>query len=182
MQFSPLISEYLYIPILLALIGAAVSIFTDIKSGKIKNFITLPLILIGMSWSLIFGDLKLFLVNLILTIIIGFAPCIGGRLGTGDIKLNMGIAACLQPMLNVLYLAFFFVTLLIGAVFVRLRIHGFKLLPALKAMKEEIYMELGGVKMAGQISHGSGVKHLGAPIIFIALVSTLIRAHTGGLL
>lgn len=182
MQLTPLVSDYIYIPVALALAGAAISVYTDVKWGLIKNFITFPLILIGLAWTLVFGGPKIFLINLALTIVIGFVSCLGGQLGAGDFKLNMGIAACLQPMLNVLFLAFFYVTLLAGAVLVRFRIHNFKLLPTLKAMKNEIYMELGGVKMAGQISHGKSVRHLGAPIIFVALMLTIIRAYTGGLL
>lgn len=182
MPFTPLVSDYIYVPVSMALIAAAVSIYTDIRWGLIKNFVTFPLILFGLTWSLVLGGLEIFLINLALAVVIGFASRLGGQLGAGDVKLIAGIAACLQPMLNVLFLAFFFVTLLAGAILIRLKIHRFKLMPALCAMRNEVFMELGGVRMAGYLSHGDGIKHLGAPIIFAALVFTLIRAYTGGFL
>lgn len=180
MPLIPLISDYLYIPVLLALVGAGISVYTDIRWGKIKNFITFPLILTGWTWSLVFGGINFFVFNLVISIAVGFVARFAGQLGAGDIKLLIGIAACLQPMLNVLFLALYFIVLLVSALWVRIKINNFNLKNSFQAIKTEIMLELGGLKQAGMTVHGEKVKHLGGPVIFLALILTLLKWRLGG--
>lgn len=170
-----------YLPIALALFGAGISVYTDVKWGKIKNFVTFPLILFGWSWGLLSGW-KLALANLVVSCLIGCMACMIGKVGEGDIKLVVGISACLQPARGFLFIAFFFMTLAVTAVFIRLKVHGFRIKPALQAMKSEVLMEMGGIRDAGVAVHGDKVRHIGAPVIFAALVFCLLRAKAVGLL
>ncbi|AEG14459.1 hypothetical protein Desku_0859 [Desulfofundulus kuznetsovii DSM 6115] len=175
-------SDFRYLPYAMALLGAGISVYTDIKWEKIKNCVTFPLILFGWLWPFLSGNWRLGIVNVLLSCFIGLLSCLTGKIGEGDIKLIVGIAACLQPLLGFIFLAFFFVNLAAAAVFVRLKIYGFKLKPAFAAMKREAMLELGGVKDANVVVHGKRVKHIGAPIIFLALVFCLIRAVWEGFL
>ncbi|MGB9793350.1 MAG: prepilin peptidase [Thermacetogeniaceae bacterium] len=171
----------LYAPIALALLGAGFSVYTDIKWGKIKNFVTFPLILIG--WAVGFlGGWKAGVTNIIASCAVGAMSTLIGRIGDGDIKLIAGISACLRPGLTVLFGSFFFMVTAAAAFFVRFRAYGFKLKPALQAMKAEAIMELGGDKDAGTAVHGAGVRHVGAPQIFIALLLSLIWAKVVGMI
>lgn len=175
MSLVPLISDYLYIPVSLAVLGAAISVYTDMRWGLIKNFVTFPLMLIGWSWSLIFGGLQFFLVNVIASCAIGMMARMAGRLGEGDIKLLIGISACLQPLLNALFIAFYFVVLLVSALVVRARIHSFRVKEVMRSLIQELTLELGGMQEAGAAVNGQGVSHPGGPVIFLALVFTLLK-------
>lgn len=170
-----------YAPIALAVLGASISVYTDVKWGKIKNFVTLPLILIG--WSVGFlGGWKAGVTNILVSCAAGAMATLIGRMGAGDVKLITGVTACLRPALGILFLMFFFMVTAAAAIFVRLKAYGFKIKPALQAMKSEALMEIGGVKEAGTVVHGSRVRHIGAPQIFIALILCLLRAKVVGLI
>ena len=171
-----------YIAFAVALLGSAASVYTDVKWGKIKNYVTLPMILFGWSWSYFTGDLEAAAINVLISCFVGLLSCLIGRIGEGDIKLIVGIAACLQPLLGFLFLAFFFMTLAAAALFVRFKLYGFKLKPALSAMKTEALLEISGVGEANVAVHGKRIRHLGGPVIFLALVFCLIKAKTGGLI
>lgn len=167
-------------PILLAVVGAGISIYTDFRWRLIKNYITIPLILIGWGWSLIYGGPIGMIENIFVSCVIGILPCMVGKVGEGDIKLIIGTAACLRPFLAFLFLAFYFVVQLATAIYVRLRIYNYNPLVAIKAMRSELVMELGGIKGANEIAHGEKVIHIGAPVIFLALVFCLIKASMEG--
>ncbi len=169
-----------HIPILLAVIAAGISIYTDVKWRLIKNYITLPLILIGWIWSFIYGGAVGLVENVLVSCVMGILPCMVGKVGEGDIKLIMGVSACLRPFLSFLFLAFYFVVQLMVAVYVRLKIYRFNPVVAIKAMRSEVFMELGGVKDANEIAHGEKVTHIGAPVIFFALLFCLFKAATEG--
>lgn len=171
-----------YIPLAVALLGSAASVYTDVRWGKIKNYVTLPMIFFGWLWAWYAGGLKVAAVNVLVSCFLGLLSCLIGRIGEGDIKLIVGVAACLQPLLGFLFLAFFFVTLAAAALFVRFKIYGFRLKPALTAMKTEAMLELSGINDANVAVHGRKVRHLGGPVIFLALVFCLIKAKTGGLI
>lgn len=170
-----------YMPIVLAFLGAGISVYTDVKWGKIKNFVTFPLILFGWSWGL-FGGWKTAVINVLVSCLIGCMSSMIGKVGEGDIKLITGIAACLQPVRGFLFIAFFFMMLGVTAVFVRLKVHGFRIKPALRAMKTEALMEVSGVVDANVAVHGEKVRHIGAPVIFAALALCLLRAKAVGLI
>lgn len=176
-----LISNYQYVPAVLSLLGAGISVYTDIRWGEIKNHVTFPLIFFGLLWSYFTGGLYFLLFNTVVSFFIGVFACFGGVLGKGDVKLIVGTAACLQPMANIMFLAFFYIVLACSAVFVRFRAHEYKLKQAFLAMKNEILMELSGIRDANYISHGKKVKHLGGPVILVALILCLIKINiTGG--
>lgn len=157
--------------------------YTDVRWGKIKNFVTFPLVLFGWSWVFVVAGWKAGLLNVFVSCFTGFLACAVGRLGEGDIKLIVGISACMGPGLAFIFLAFFYLTMLAAAVLVRLRLYGFRLKPALSALKTEVLVELSaGAEAAQEAAHGKKVKHLGGPVIFMALVFCLIFAMRGGLL
>lgn len=162
--------------------GAAISAYTDVRSGKIKNWVTLPLIVLGWALSYADGGSRGLAFNVAASCLIGFLFALAGRIGEGDVKLVVGIAACLRPPLSLLFLAFAFMGLAAGAVLVRLWIYRFRLKPALAAMKAEALMELGGVRDANVTVHGEKVRHLGAPIILAALLACLAWASVRGLI
>lgn len=163
-----------YLPFVAALIGAGISAYTDLRAGKIKNFVTFPLIAFGWIWSFVLGGWYGLGVNVLVSCVLGLMSMLVGKIGAGDIKLIIGVAACLQPPLSLFFGAFFFMTLAVSAVLVRLKVHNFRLRPALNAMKAEALMEIGGIKDAGITVHGEKVKHLGGPVILAALVLCLL--------
>lgn len=169
------VSNYNNLPVILALVGSGISVYTDFRWRKIKNFITFPLIIFGYIWSFLSGGILGLLINLPVSWLIGVLACRGAKMGAGDIKLLVGIAACLQPQQGFAFLAFYYLTMMIGAIFVRLKRYCFKLKPALSAMWIEATMEMGGEKNANKIVHGQKIEHIGAPIIFIALVFLIIK-------
>lgn len=171
-----------YLPFAVALLGAGISTYTDIRWGKIKNLVTFPLIVFGWAWSYLAGGLNAMMINIFLSSIIGALATRIGKLGAGDIKLIVGITACLRSPLNFLFLAFFYMVMAASAVFIRFKLYGFKLKPAVQKMKTEILMELGGVQDAGTTVHGERVRHLGGPVIFAALVFTLLKTVMGGMM
>lgn len=173
--YSPLIfSGGSYLPFMVALIGAGISAYTDLRAGKIKNFVTFPLIAFGWIWSFALGGWYGLGINVLVSCVVGLTSMLVGKIGAGDIKLIIGVAACLQPPLSLFFGAFFFMTLAVSAVLVRLKAHNFRLRPALSAMKTEALMEIGGIKDAGMTVHGEKIKHLGGPVILVALVLCLI--------
>lgn len=180
MQLAVLISKNLYyVPVLVALLGAGISAYTDFRWRKIKNIVTLPMIIFGWLWSLIFGGIILFLINVVLSFIIGFAPRLASIYADGDVKLTIGVAACLQPALNILFLLFLFMLMVLSSIYMRLKLYNFKLKPTLAAMKEEVNAELGGAKMIAHDIHGRAIEHAGAPVIFLALILCLVTTWGG---
>jgi len=139
-------------------------------------------------------------INLAVSIVIGFLTVLTGQIGEGDIKLIVGIAACLQPMLNVMFVLLYFVTLLIAAILRRLSIYNFNPQKALLAMGTEMMLDFnyfvekvatlgllkgivatlgkdtGALDIAyADVPSGKGIKRIGGPVIFIALVATIAR-------
>ncbi|MBM7854937.1 Flp pilus assembly protein protease CpaA [Desulfohalotomaculum tongense] len=163
------------VPVIISILGALVSVYTDLRWRKIKNFVTLPLIILGWSWSLYVGGPKAFLINVLVSVFIGATVTLTGYIGAGDIKLIVGIAACLQPPLSLYFQAFFFVCLLAAALFIRFKACDFKFGNAISAMKAEIVLGFSGVKDPSKGLYKKPVSHTGAPIIFFALVFCLAR-------
>ncbi|MBN2127695.1 MAG: prepilin peptidase [Candidatus Diapherotrites archaeon] len=75
----------------LVLIASAVGSYTDFKTGLINDWITLPLIGIGILLNLIFFDLNSLLLGLIV-FVLGYGSYYLGKLGGGDVKLFTGMA------------------------------------------------------------------------------------------
>lgn len=177
-------SVYL-LPILLSFLAAGISIYTDARWGKIKNFVTLPLTAFGLAWSIYVGGILLLLVNLVAIVVIFQLIGRAGKFGAGDFKLITGIAVnlnCWDIRLGILFVAFFFIMLAVSAIFVRFKAYGFNFKEAIEKIKVEAMMELGGIKDANTIVHGNKVKHIGAPVIFFALVVSLIASYYSGFL
>lgn len=172
-------SKLAYVPVLFALAGALWSAYTDLRWGKIRNYVTWPLILLGWAWALAEWGLRGFVIVFASSIALGVLSTLTGRIGEGDIKLIMGISACLGFPGNLLFLAFFFMVLAVSMIFVRFRLHRFRPIETLKAIRNEALLELGGVKQANVLIHGKGIQHLGGPVILVALILALIRAGMG---
>lgn len=171
---SPLVfSGGSYLPFAAALAGAAISAYTDLKTGRIKNTVTFPMIAFGWGWSFALGGWQGFGANALVSCAVGAVSTLAGKMGPGDVKLILGIAACLEPPLSLFFGAFLFMALAVSAVFVRLKAHNFRLKAALAAMRAEALMEVAGVKDAGAAVHGEKVRHPGGPVIFAALVLCL---------
>lgn len=173
------------LPVALSFLAAGISIYTDVRWEKIKNIVTFPLIIFGLVWSIYVGGILRLLGNLISIAAIGLLVSRGGDFGAGDIKLIIGIAinlACYDSRLGIMFVAFFFIMLAVSAIFVRFKAYGFNFRQAIEKMKVEAMMELGGIKNANTIVHGNKVKHIGAPIIFSALVISLIVSYYNGFL
>ncbi|MGI9951285.1 prepilin peptidase [Moorellaceae bacterium AZ2] len=173
------------VPVGLSLLASAVSIYTDARWGKIKNYVTLPLLSFGVLWSLVVGGPGLLLAGLLVATFSGAMVSAGGKFGAGDIKLIVAIALNLSSVdlkLGILFVCFFFIMLAISAVFIRLKAYGFNFKVALEKMKAEAALEIGGFKDANVLIHGNKVKHIGAPVIFTALIVSLIAAKVGGII
>ena len=85
-----------YIPYIVALIVCVICAGTDIKTGKIKNYVVFPAMAFGLFFSLITKD-GLFAQRIwvwILLFILGMFRL----MGMGDIKLVMAVACLIQPM------------------------------------------------------------------------------------
>jgi hypothetical protein len=78
----------------LVLIASGIGSFTDFKTGLINDWITLPLIVIGILLNLIFFDLNALLLGVIV-FVIGFISYYLGKIGGGDVKLFTGMALVL---------------------------------------------------------------------------------------
>lgn len=172
------------VPVALSLLGSAVSIYTDVRWGKIKNYVTLPLFGFGVFWSVVAGGLGLLLGGLLVATFSGAMVSAGGKFGAGDIKLIAAIALNLSSVdlrLGILFVCFFFIMLAVSAVFIRLKAYGFNFKVAFEKMKAEAALEVGGFKDANVLVHGNKVKHIGAPVIFTALIVSLIAAKLGGI-
>ncbi|MGB9858594.1 MAG: prepilin peptidase [Moorellaceae bacterium] len=168
----------------LCLLASGVSVYTDVRWGKIKNYVTLPLLCFGVIWLFVMGGPGLLLAGLIVGTLSGTLVSGGGKFGAGDIKLIAGIALNLTGVdirLGILFVCFFFIMLAASAIFIRLKAYGFNFKVALEKMKAEAALEIGGCKDANVLVHGDKVKHIGAPVIFTALVASLITAKIGGI-
>lgn len=158
------------------------SLYTDIKWGLIKNVITFPLIIIGWGFGFIAG-VKLGLINILASCLIGLLATRIGKIGAGDIKLIVGVSACLHLRLGFIFLAAFYMVLACSAILNRLRIYNFNPISTIKSIKKELLLEMGGLGTdAAEIAHGKNMERIGAPIILIALILTLARDFFGGFL
>jgi prepilin peptidase CpaA len=91
---------YHYGIVIILLVFAA---FVDVKTRKIPNLITIPLIFFGVVSSLIqssFWGLAFSFAGIILAFLIFLIPYAMGTLGAGDVKLMMGIGACIGPSMT----------------------------------------------------------------------------------
>lgn len=84
------------IVLILLYVGLIISVYTDIRYGKIKNYVTFPLIIIGLIYNLCsFGLVGIFdfLLSVFLIFIITIIFAFSGGIGMGDVKLFIAIAA-----------------------------------------------------------------------------------------
>lgn len=169
-------SDALYaFPVYVALIGSAYSVFTDLRSGKIKNYVTFPMILVGWAWGFSKG-FESGVINMLWSCLVAISATRVGILGAGDVKLIVGIAACLGMPTNLIFLAAFFIVSAVSSIVFRIVVHRINLISAFKAIMKEIKFELSGLGLeAGEIAHGRSMKMAGGPVIFVALVVTLLR-------
>lgn len=79
----------------------------DFKTMKIPNFLTFPFIVIGVLYSTLTGNIKVALIGLIISFVLGNIFFIIGGMGGGDVKLMMGIATILglRDYLDILLIA-----------------------------------------------------------------------------
>ncbi len=78
---------------LLAILGAIIASYTDIKKGIIPNALTMPLIIIGIVGSILTGSLYPCIKGLIMIFIVGYFFWILGGWSAGDVKEFLFIAA-----------------------------------------------------------------------------------------
>ncbi|MCL4439644.1 MAG: prepilin peptidase [Firmicutes bacterium] len=168
-------SNHYYIPFLIAILGSIISAYTDIRWGLIKNYATFPLFFFGSAWSYAQGGLSWFTLVLATSVLTAVLSTLIGRIGEGDLKLIAGLSMCVGFPVNLIFLAFFFMSLTVGMIFVRFRLHGYRVKETLMALKSEIWLEMGGVKDANVMVHGKGVQHIGGPAILISLVLAVLK-------
>lgn len=181
MALIPLIfKDYYYLLIILTLIGAGISLYTDMCWGKIKNYVTFPLIIIGWASAYYLGGFRLMITDIVLSCFNGVTCLYIGKVGAGDVKLIVGVSACLMPKLGSLFDAFFFIVLLLRAIFIRFKLNGFNPSKTFKNIKAEFKFGFGGIQDAASMVYGKEIINLGAPVIFSALVICLIQAALRG--
>lgn len=85
---------------IILIIGCIYSCYTDVKYTKIKNYITFPLMIIGLVYNAIWGNFTYSLIGL-------FIPLLFLFLGQGDVKLFMGIGTILgyKAVLDIILLS-----------------------------------------------------------------------------
>ncbi len=86
--------EFILIRQALVLIASLIGSYTDYKTGLINDWITIPLIIIGVLLNLVFFDLNALLLGAIV-FGTGYLTYYFGKLGGGDVKLFTGIALML---------------------------------------------------------------------------------------
>ena len=82
-------------PAIIAIIGTAIAAFTDARTGKIYNKLTGPLILIGWVANIALGQPLVGLLGFLLATAIHMPTWFLGIQKGGDVKLIMGIGACM---------------------------------------------------------------------------------------
>ena len=97
---------------ILLIAGILYSVYTDIKTRNIKNFITFPMMLIGLIYNLTTGGLQgltFSLKGLLLAGLFSLILFLVNGFGMGDVKLLMGIGAITGTKfsLSVLIISFF---------------------------------------------------------------------------
>lgn len=160
---------------MIAVCGAAYSVYTDIRSRVIKNWITFPLILLGWSMSLYTGGWKNLILMIGSSVLVGVICLILSRhaLKPGDIKLLVGIAACLQnPTWSFFLIPCYFMTALGAMIINRLRIHHWNPIRTMQFIKLEFDLSFTGTPP--EAVHGKGVYHSGAPSILASLIILLV--------
>ncbi len=75
------------------LIAVTIAAITDYCNGKIPNFITIPLIVIGAVWQICTSGGA----YLLMLLVIFYMLCSFPGIGMGDLKLIFGIAICTNP-------------------------------------------------------------------------------------
>ena len=92
---------------IVAIIGASIACYTDFKSGMIRNWLTFPMMLVGLVANLALFGISGFLYSLggmFLGIFVYLPLALVGIVGMGDVKLLGGIASIAGPafMINTL--------------------------------------------------------------------------------
>lgn len=82
-------------PTIIALVGTGIAAYTDARTGKIYNKLTGPLILIGLITNLIMGQPLVGLLGFLLATAIHMPTWFLQIQKGGDVKLIMGIGACM---------------------------------------------------------------------------------------
>lgn len=84
--------------------------FTDYKTYRIPNVITLPMVVTGIGYQIYLGNIKFMLIGFIISFATGFFCWILGGFGGGDVKLMTGIGVWLGafPFLLILFLSCMF--------------------------------------------------------------------------
>lgn len=140
--------------------------YTDFKMGKIKNYITYPLILTGICVNTFLNGFQGFkesiLGILIAVIITSVIPAF--RLGGGDLKLAMGYGAFLTMKNYVMFFFFFIFFVLLGNIFLMIKQEGFG------SFISELKLE---IKSLG-VHKTSFKKVTGAPFLLGAYLLTVV--------
>lgn len=85
----------LTIPVIITLIGTAIAAFTDARTGKIYNKLTGPLILAGLITNIAMGQPTVGLLGFLFATAIHMPTWFLQIQKGGDVKLIMGIGACM---------------------------------------------------------------------------------------
>lgn len=152
--------------LLLPIPFSIIACYTDIKTGKIKNYITYPLILLGIFFNCLNNDfqgftrslLGIFAVFLVTSLIPVF------KLGGGDLKLAMGYAAFLKYEKMLTFFFFFILFTVIGNIVCFICKEGFR--SFLSELKQEV-KTLGLYKTQFN-------KIVGAPFLLGAYIITIL--------
>ncbi len=126
----------------------AVACYTDLKTRKIRNWLTIPLLVAALAWNAWWGGMPVIEALGSGVAVAGFG-LMTGMVGMGDLKLLLGVGAWLG--LDKLWRFYFWFVLarLVGAVAVRLRACGWSPKAALAGMGTELVMEAQGMPYAG---------------------------------
>ena len=114
--------------LLLPVLFSIAACYTDLKTRKIKNYITYPLIFLGVFINTFLNGLKGFAMSItgILSIVILISIISITKLGGGDLKLAMGYGTFLTSKNHIMFIFFFLLFVLIGNIFLLIREKGFK--------------------------------------------------------
>lgn len=88
----------------IAIVATLIAAYTDARTGRIPNWLTLPLLLAGPLLAAVSGGLPAFLLALFGTLLCGLAPLLlfaRNAMGGGDVKLFAGLGGLLGTHLGI---------------------------------------------------------------------------------
>lgn len=126
----------------------AAACYTDLKTRKIRNWLTVPLLVAALAWNAWWGGIPVIKTLGSGVAVAGFG-LMTGMAGMGDIKLLLGVGAWLGLDRLWRFYLWFVLARLVGAVAARLRAYRWSPKAALSGMGTELVMEAQGMPYAG---------------------------------